>query len=428
MDRRGFGRTSYFDVDQPTTRAHEWNLILEREVLENTVVRAGYVGTHGSRLDQFYNYNDSPNDYVWFSNTGLPIPTGEFAGVARRNFPTQPYGPIEVYRKIGWSNYSGVQLEVQRRYSRGYGFQVFYVMSNAFRAAGDGWSSDLLTAPNLFLKGAVPEDLSERNRFLTYKRDIEIPQHRLRWNWIADLPFGRGKRFGGNAGGALDRVIGGCQIAGFGSMRSNYWTLPTGNWGALGPVEIYGKKYPIEDCRSGVCFQGYLWYNGYIPANRINSVGADGRPNGVMGVPSSYRPAHMPVNPQPAPGQTAPYPASDYDTNRVDVRLNNGSVQRINMDTNLHPWRNQYLPGPRTWGLDASLFKHTRINEQFVLRLNVDFFNVLNMPGLQQPDANTGIVSLRNSANSPRNLAANAAADVVRDAFISQVLTCSSSV
>ncbi len=401
---RGSFRTSYFDIDQPTTRAHEWNLLIEREILDSTVVRAGYVGTHGSRLDQFYNYNDSPNDYVWFANTGLPIPGGDFSGVARRNFATEPYGPIEVYSKIGWSNYNGVQLEVQRRYSKGYGFSVFYVMSNALRAAGNGWESDLLTAPNLFLKGAVPEDLSARNRFLTYKRDIDIPKHRVRWNWIADLPFGRGQRFGRNAGSVLGRLIGGWQIAGFGTIRSNYWTLPTGNFGAHGPLEIYGKQYPIEDCRSGTCFQGYLWYNGYIPANRINSTDAAGRPNGVMGVPSNYRPAHQPVNPQPAPGQTVPYPAALYDTNQVDVRLTNGTLQRTNLNTNLHPWQNQYLPGPRSWGLDASLFKHTPINEQFVLRLNVDFFNVLNMPGLGQPDGNTGIISRRNSANSPRNL------------------------
>ncbi len=401
---RGSFSTSYFELDQPTTRAHEWNLLLEREIMDNTVVRAGYVGTHGSRLDQFYTFNNAPNDYVWFTNTGLPIPTGVFSGVARRNYHTEPYGAIEAYSKIGWSNYNGVQLEVQRRYTKGYGFQVFYVMSNAFRAAGDGWSSDLLPATNVFLKGAVPEDLNQRNDFLTYRRDIEIPKHRVRWNWIADLPFGRGKKFAGNAGGFLDRVVGGWQIAGFGNIRSNYWTLPTSNWGELGPVEIYGKKYPIEDCRSGACFQGYLWYNGYIPANRINSVDAQGRPNGVMGVPSNYRPAHRPVNPQPAPGQTVPYAAADYDTNRVDVRLNNGSVQRINMDTNLHPFRNQLVNGPRSWGLDASLFKHTRITEQFVLRLNADFFNVLNMPGLNQPDMNTGILSTRNSANSPRNL------------------------
>ena len=37
-------------------------------------------------------------------------------------------------------------------------------------------------------------------------------------------------------------------------------------------IEVYGKKYPIQDCTSGACYPGYLWYNGYIPAYRINNV------------------------------------------------------------------------------------------------------------------------------------------------------------
>ncbi len=253
---RGSFRTSYFDPNQPTSRAHEWNLTLEREIGDNVVVKAGYVGTHGVRMDQFYTFNEQPNAYVWFSNTGLPLPSGEFSNVARRNFDQVSYGDIEVYSKIGWSNYNGIQLEMQRRYSKGYGFQLFYVLSNAFKAGGDGWSSDLLQAPNMFLAGAVPEDLHARNALLNYRRDTDIPKHRVRWNWIADLPFGKGKKFAGNAGGFLDRVVGGWQIAGFGSVRSNYWALPTGNWGALGPIEVYGKQYPIQDCRSGQASPG----------------------------------------------------------------------------------------------------------------------------------------------------------------------------
>ena len=62
-------------------------------------------------------------------------------------------------------------------------------------------------------------------------------------------------------------------------------------------VEIYGDKYPIEDCRSGACFPGYLWWNGYIPANQINSVDRNGKPNGVMGVPANYKPAAAPLIP-----------------------------------------------------------------------------------------------------------------------------------
>jgi hypothetical protein len=74
------------------------------------------------------------------------------------------------------------------------------------------------------------------------------------------------------------------------------------------------------------------------------------------------------------------------------------------LNTNLHPWRNQLGPGPRTVGLDVSLFKNIPINERCALRFNADFFNVLNMPGLQQPNQVSGIVSLQNSANDPRQL------------------------
>ena len=38
------------------------------------------------------------------------------------------------------------------------------------------------------------------------------------------------------------------------------------------------------------------------------------------------------------------------------------------------------------------------------MRLNVDFFNVLNMPGTPVPNSGTGIVSLQNSAQAARQL------------------------
>jgi hypothetical protein len=113
----------------------------------------------------------------------------------------------------------------------------------------------------------------------------------------------------------------------------------------------------------------------------------------------------VPVFPTPANGGSAADPNFPfYETNTVFVRLQNGSLQRTTLDTNLHPWRNQFLPGPRTWGLDASLFKNIPIDERFALRFNADFFNVLNMPGLGQPNSATGIISLQNSANAARQL------------------------
>jgi hypothetical protein len=326
-----------------------------------------------------------------------------------RPFDQVTLGTVEEYKKTGWSNYNGVQLELRRRYSKGYGYQLFYVVGNAFLAGGNGWSSDFVNTPSNYLPGAVPTGYDALNRFLNYKRDSTIPQHRVHWNWIVDLPFGRGRKLAGNAGGFVDRLIGGWQVAGFGTIRSNVFALPTSYWGPTSKVEIYGKKYPIEDCRSGVCYSGYLWYNGYIPANRINSYDANGKPNGVMGVPAEYKPAVTPVIPWGQTTLPANAPANTnlaafWDTNTVWVPLKDGIIQRTTYDNGLNPYRNQFVPGVRSWSLDGSLFKTIRITERVFVRFNADFFNVLNMPGLSQPNSNTGIVSTQYSSNDPRQL------------------------
>lgn len=84
--------------------------------------------------------------------------------------------------------------------------------------------------------------------------------------------------------------------------------------------------------------------------------------------------------------------------------LRNGTQQRVGYDTNLHPWINQSLLGMWNWGLDASLFKVIPIGERVKVRFNADFFNVMNNPGTPGVEAGTGLVSLRTSANAPRQL------------------------
>jgi hypothetical protein len=45
-----------------------------------------------------------------------------------------------------------------------------------------------------------------------------------------------------------------------------------------------------------------------------------------------------------------------------------------------------------------------RFAERYALRFNADFFNVLNNPGIGQPNSTSGIISLQNSSNGPRQL------------------------
>lgn len=402
---RGSGVMYHFDPNQPTARAHEWNLLVEREILENMSVRVGYVGTHGARLNQWYSYNNNPSDYIWFTKTGEPLPTGAFASVARRSFDQQTLGTMQEYKKTGWSNSQNFTLELQRRYSKGIGFQVFYTLSNAMRVAGDGWRDDAMLETNVFLPGAVPEDYNARNRLLNYRRDTSVPKHRVNANWVADVPVGKGKPLAGNVGKAADLLIGGWQVAGNFEYFNRYMTLGTGNWGRLDTIETYGRDTKVQDCRSGVCFDGWLYYNGYIPANRVNSTAANGTPNGVMGVPSGYKPSSVPIFPTPANGGSSADPNfAFYESNTIFVPLKNGTLQRTSLNNNLHPWRNQFLPAPWLFVMNGSLFKSVPITERLVARVNVDAFNLLNNPGLPLPDSTTGILLTRFSASTPRNL------------------------
>ena len=118
-------------------------------------------------------------------------------------------------------------------------------------------------------------------------------------------------------------------------MVSTYNALPVNNWA---PLQMYGKDTPVENCTSGTCIKGYLWYNAYIPANLINARNAAGRCTGVCGIPSGYAPIETPLYPTPAAGGSNPL----YETNNVFITLKNGSQVQTSLNTNLHPATNTF--------------------------------------------------------------------------------------
>jgi hypothetical protein len=402
----------FFNPRQPTPRVHDWSLTLEKELMSNTLARVAWVGNSSTHQFQDSQINTAPNTYVYYMRTGQPLPTGALSGVVLRPYNARNnvtvFGNLQEWVQEGFGNYRGLQFEIERRYSKGIAFQAFYVVGNNFwTMTGDNTRTVLL--PDSYLPGAVPEDWNARNRFLNYQRDSSLPKHRVRWNWIVDLPFGKGKPLGRNAGAFLDRIVGGWQLAGMGSFRSNYFTLPTSYYPNGDEIKIYGKQYPIQDCRSGACYPGYMWWNGYIPPNQINSRNAAGQPNGVMGVPAEYKPSGQYMIPWGSTAIPANAPANTamsqfWDTNTVWIPLKDGSVQRTSYSPNLHPWQNQYLRGVGIWGLDASLFKSVSIREQVTLRFNADFFNVLNRPGNPNSIGGDGVLSTRNSGQGAREL------------------------
>jgi hypothetical protein len=100
------------------------------------------------------------------------------------------------------STYNSFQTVLDRRLGNGITVQVSYVFSKALgEEEGDGatFFSNYRTLRN--------ESLDKRR--LGFDRT-----HVFKTNGYYDLPFGRGRRFGGNVNGFLDRVIGGWQLSG----------------------------------------------------------------------------------------------------------------------------------------------------------------------------------------------------------------------
>ena len=225
-------------------------------------------------------------------------PTGEYANVARRNFDREVFGTIWQYQKSGWSNDSSFVAEVTAPLFPGLCLPgVLHAEQRAARGgqrvgrrhpAGDQLVS-AGSGPGRAGSAQPASDLPARYRDSQAPGELELDRgSSLRQGQAAGPQFQRLDQ-------RSDRRLADRRQRG--ARQPVLSQLPTSMWGPLGNVEVYGKKYPIQDCRSGVCYDGYLYYNGYIPANRINSVGANGRPNGVMGVPDELPTFQTPLIP-----------------------------------------------------------------------------------------------------------------------------------
>ena len=119
-------------------------MTIEQPLKDGSVFRITYVFTHGSNLDQNYQYNNAPSTYVWETATGTTPPTGTYASVATRPYDQTTWGGNVISEKTGWSNDSALQLNYQRPFKKGFAYQIFYVYSRAFRVGGNTFRDSIL--------------------------------------------------------------------------------------------------------------------------------------------------------------------------------------------------------------------------------------------------------------------------------------------
>jgi hypothetical protein len=366
----------FFDPDFRTGRTAQWSLDIQRELPAKFAASVGYIGHKGTRLKSNFSRLNAlplealrlgfplltkrladvtPAERAYAASVGSPLPASPgavFAGfngnVAESLRPFSQYGRINnLLESRGESWYNALQLKVDRRFSRGIQFGLSYTFSK------------LLTNASEDLFGSSPINGVLQNPF-----DVESlkapspnnPTHVVVFNYIFELPFGKGKRFL-NGGGLVDRIAGGWQVGAIHRYQSGL------------PVVVFTSEN--RDWLDLVGFGGNL---------RPNLTGQPltvSRPNGATGATLRVL--------NPAAFVAPPNFQAPPTTNVSDPRYAAYYANPLRFFGSAAP----VLDSDRTLAFRSENFnvlKKTRITETTAFEFRAEFFNIFNRHQYFQPN------------------------------------------
>jgi Carboxypeptidase regulatory-like domain len=196
----------------------------------NEVVGIGYVdlyGGIGDNLGNIYSLCAKPGNGGCAPTVGPNGVLGGGLGDVLNNQATSMFA----WSSIGKSNYNALQAALRKQFSSGVQFDLNYTYSKSIditsAATRLGWESCCnVGAPGTRLANAF--DPNGRRGVSDFDTT-----HQINANWIAELPFGMGKHFAGNASGVTNALIGGWQLSGLARWTSGFpFTVDNGNFWA----------------------------------------------------------------------------------------------------------------------------------------------------------------------------------------------------
>lgn len=429
------------NADFPPNYVSQANLTIEQPMKGNAALRLSYIYTHGTNLDQIMDYNNHPSTYNWEMMTGTIPPAGsvigsnQYAATAMGPYDQITYGGNTLTQKSGWSNYNALQANYQRLFHHGIAYQISYVWSKAMSTQGNGAAQNSILPYADYVDsglGVMTQSFGAEfapalpppppmntpswgyyralNRFENYSVDTSTPKQQVLFNGIFDLPMGRGKRFFGHVNRFVNELVGGYEIAGSGNITSQDFAVTSTNWGPTNPLKVYKHGAPITDCRSGVCYKEYEWFNGYIAPTAINGNACSaGLSTTVSGLPANWSPYQSPGDTGcSAPVNGKVQPTDQYfGKDEVNVTTTNGVTAPVAYSPSpggSNPYSKTVLNGPFNYTADISLFKVFPITEGVNLRVNVDAFNAFNIQGYNNPSGTDGTENMLSSHNTPRQI------------------------
>lgn len=380
--------------------ARNWNITLEREIFKDTVIRLSYIGNQGRNLEQQYDLNQREGWYNYVVRTGQSRP-----GNSDLLRPNPNWNPVAV-NKSGYSNTNSGQFNLERRFSKGVAFQFFYVFTRSLTTAdadaGSGGGANINGDARGFSVPQNNELLGEPNMTydqrlrLGYSNNPSVPQHRVRWNAVLDLPFGRGRHFGNQMSKVLDAIVGGWSMTPAGSWRSGLYLTVTddGNGDSLFQ---FGNPNLSADQRLTMNIFGVnqrMWFKGSFDPTQASNVDM-AKLQQLMPVDSSQRTMRQ----LGLPGNGG----------WVELPLKNGGTTWAPLDAEgyygLTSWNQRAnIKGPSYWTADIGMNKTFNVGEHMKVQLKADAFNFLNHPCDINPNMYTGLQDLSQQANEPRIL------------------------
>jgi hypothetical protein len=216
----GITMSPFIQAQAVNGQSRRWTIGAQRELPGQWLVDVNYVGTRSYNLSRAQNINAVPERYLstavardetnvrYLTTTvanpfaGL-IPGTNFnnATIAREQLlkPFPQYGDIWFLVADGRSWYDAASVRVERRFANGYTVQAAYTFSKFIEATGLRNQTD--ERPEKAISG------------------VDVP-HLIAVSGIAELPFGRGRRFGNDWHWAANALLGGWQLTGWYKYRS----------------------------------------------------------------------------------------------------------------------------------------------------------------------------------------------------------------
>jgi len=196
----------------------------------NEVVGIGNVDLYGGLGDNLGNF---------YSSCAQPGCTGGGAGTFGTfdspfgggfgNYLNNQSTSMFAWSSIGKSNYNALQATLRKQLSGGAQFDLNYTYSRSIDITSSATRLSWASCCNVGSPGTRLVNAFDPNG----RRGVSDfdTTHQINANWIVELPFGKGKHFGGNASSISEAIIGGWQLSGLARWTSGFpFTVDNGNF------------------------------------------------------------------------------------------------------------------------------------------------------------------------------------------------------